>query len=538
MTTDTATTPSVLGRVPALAHSAAAHVQAWQPRRQNLWAFSLGVLSAAAFAPLYVWPLMVVGVVYLVWALDGGLSAKRAAKLGWCFGFGQFLAGLYWIAIAFQFQAKMPAIVGGVAVVLLAAFLAGYVAFAVWLAQRLWSQTVWRILALAGAWGLAEFLRGVLFSGFPWNPVASVWMGMVAPAQIVSLVGAYGLSALTIGVFASVALIAAPQGRGGLWAALGIALVVAGHGMARLGSDAPAAPAQPTRLHIIQANIEQTQKWDPAMEREILHTYLGMTREALDSRGPGIVIWPESAIQNDVEREITTRYLIFQALDLDGVLLMGAVRLEVDADDYITGARNSLVAIDGDGQIAATYDKAHLVPFGEYVPWRTVLEAIGIARLAPGGIDFIPGHGARTLANIPGVPPVGPLICYETIFPGAAVEPGKRPQWLLNISNDAWFGVSTGPFQHLAQAQLRAIEEGLPMVRSTPTGVSAVIDGHGRIVDRLSLGQKAILTSMLPAALPPTLFSRFGNVIPLALFAALLLAGWVGNRAAGAKKSG
>jgi apolipoprotein N-acyltransferase len=508
----------VIDRLQAASAGAAARIAGWSHNQRSLAAFLFGVVGALAFAPVFFWPALMAGFIFLMWALDAEPKAGRAFWLGWWFGFGQCLAGLYWIAISFQFQAKMPALLGWIAVGGLAAFLANSTGLALWAANRLWSSRASRVLALAVCWTAGEWLRGHLFTGFPWNMAGSVWLGAPVLAQTASLYGAYGLSLVTVALFATPAVLsrpATPQSKtAGLTAGL-TALAVVGYGLSTLAlapEDQPALDAQgrPVRVHIVQANIGQDVKWNPDAERMILHRHLDMSQQALDERGAGIVIWPETAIQNDIETEISTRFLLHRILDFDGLLLLGVVRLDRAADGSFISARNSLAALNGDGEITATYDKAHLVPFGEYLPFRPLLERIGLARLAPGAVDFVPGPGPRTLA-LAGLPSVGPLICYEAIFPSSVIDRRDRPGWMLNISNDAWFGVSSGPYQHLAQAQLRSIEEGLPMVRSTPTGISAVIDANGRVVARLGHGEQAVLTADLPAAENATLYSRVGD---------------------------
>jgi apolipoprotein N-acyltransferase len=249
-----------------------------------------------------------------------------------------------------------------------------------------------------------------------------------------------------------------------------------------------------------------------------------MTRKAIAERGPGIAIWPETAVPNLIDEEITTRYLISRAIGEDSILLTGADRAVRSPEGEILAAHNSLMVLNSNGTILDIYDKVHLVPFGEYLPLRGLLDPLGISRLAPGSIDFLPGPKKRTLA-LDRLPAVGPLICYEVIFAGQVTDRSNRAGWLLNISNDAWFGRSSGPYQHLAQARLRAIEEGLPMVRATPTGKSAVIDGHGRILAEVPAHQAAVLTSALPKPLLATPYARTGDISFFLLAAALLFLG-------------
>jgi apolipoprotein N-acyltransferase len=485
-------------------------------------AFVTGLVSAAAFAPLNIWPLMLIAFAILLILMDASPTVATAARLGWSFSFGQLLFGLYWIAVAWRYQANMPVILGLLAVVILGAGMAIFAALACAVAKKFWHTGASRIFILACFWALGEWLRGFVLTGFPWNLVGSAWLPVLPIAQAAAVVGSYGLSIAMVAAGGALALITKPKIRSPkiTGQALIGALTVFSAGLMYIFLT-PAAFWPKLQLHIVQANIGQEAKWSDENFRKPLQLHLAMTRTVIAERGPGIVIWPETAIPNLIDEEVTTRYLISRALGPDSLLITGADRVLRSPEGEALAAYNSLMVLDSNGQIKDMYDKVHLVPFGEYLPWRTALDRIGLSRLAPGSIDFLPGPGLRTL-NIDGVPPFGPIICYEAIFPGQVVDAKNRPAWLLNISNDAWFGQSFGPFQHLAQARLRAIEEGLPMVRSTPTGVSAVIDGHGRVLAKSPSYQQYVLTTRLPAALAATPYSRFGDLVFL-LFASITL---------------
>jgi apolipoprotein N-acyltransferase len=486
---------------------------ALSPARQRVVAATLGVALTLGFAPWHVWPVAVPALVGLFWLVCAAGTVRQALVLGWWFGFGHFFTSLIWIAVAFQFQANMPVWIGVIAVVLLAGFLAGYSALlAAGVRASRW-QGLPAALLFAALWGLAEGLRGVLFTGFPWNPLATVWIGFLPAAQGAALLGAYGWSMVTV-------LWALLFGLGG-WRGPVAALALGGvavAGGAWWMATTPQPEGRPVRLHLVQANVPQEIKWSTAMARDILHRHIDLSRRALSTHGPGVVIWPETAVANIIEEEPSTRFLIRRLLPEGAMLLTGGLRVVRDDEGWAVAAKNSLLALDSEGRVEATYDKSHLVPFGEYLPFRPLLEAIGLSRLAPGGMDFSRGPGARTL-TLSAAPPVGPLICYEVIFPGKVVERGRRPAWLLNISNDAWFGRSTGPPQHLAQAQLRAIEQGLPMVRVTPTGYTAVIDSSGRVVAQLPTFAEGALSADLPASRRFTAYSLVlhGGAIGLGL---------------------
>lgn len=490
-------------------------------RARHGLAFLAGGASALGFAPVEAWPLTILGLAVLLWLLPGASRLRSALATGWWFGLGHMLIGLHWIAQAFEFQSEMPAWLGWVAVLLLSALMAVYPAAAVGIAWRIGGQPFARVLALAGAWMLTEWLRGYLFSGFPWNPLGAVWLPLTGVSQAAKLIGGLGLSGLAVLAGGAIALLGEGEPRTRRLSAPVVTGLVA-VGIVGLALTRGSPTGSGTRVHLVQANIGQDEKWRPDVAERHLQRYLALSARALAERGPGLVIWPEAAIPNLLEEEPWTRERLARLLGPDDLLLTGAIKAIRDAQGYAVAARNSLFVLDAEGRLRGRYDKAHLVPFGEYLPFRALLEPIGIARLAPGALDFQPGGGPRTLP-LPGAPPVGPLICYEIIFPAAVVEPGRRPDWLLNASNDAWFGTS-GPYQHLAQARLRAIEEGLPIARATPTGISSLIDPHGRVVASLDHGRAGVVSGEVPAPLPPTPFARLGHAVPIGLALMLLIA--------------
>ncbi len=520
---------SFLLRVSAILHDhtkkISAHIAAMPRRARNRLAFLVGLISAAAFAPLNIWPLLPAAFAVLIWLIDSAPSPFAAARTGWWFSLGQLAAGLYWIAISWQYQANMPVILGAVAVFLLSAYLAVYAALACGVAKRFWHGGPGRIFLFAACWALGEWLRGMMFTGFPWNLAGSAWLPVLPVAQSASVIGTYGLSILMVlsgGALALLATDAHTAHKSLTHLGTGLLTLIACGLMYIFMTPTDFWPD--VRLHIIQANIGQGDKWSGDDFRKPLRTHLELTHKVLAARGPGIVIWPETAVPNLIDEEVTTRYLISRALGDDSLLITGADRVLRSPEGEMLAAYNSLMVLNGNGDIRDIYDKVHLVPFGEYLPMRSFLDPIGLSRLAPGSIDFLPGPKLRSL-NIDGLPRVGPLICYEAIFPGQVVDRKNRPDWLLNLSNDAWFGRSSGPYQHLAQARLRTIEEGLPMIRSTPTGVSAVIDGHGRVLARTPANAVAVLTSSLPRPLPGTAYGRVGDLGFFLLAIASLLVG-------------
>jgi len=474
--------------------------------------FVLGALGSLAMPPVYALPLLVVAFTGLLWIADGIARPRAALALGWWFGFGHFIVGIYWIANAFltdveKFGWMIPFAVGG-----LAAVLAAFPALALVATQALRLNGVARVIGFAGLWTLLEWVRGWIFTGLPWNPVGSVWAFSETMIQGAALAGVWGLGLVTVAAFAMPASLAR-SGRGPL-IAMAVAVLTLGAlwggGAARL-AGASEATVPGVHLRLVQAAIDPRQKARADMRMTEVARHLALTIDTPGFAAATLVVWPETAARYLLDRSPELRLALGSAAPPGGLLITGMPRAE-PASGQVERIWNSLGVLDRAGNILATYDKFHLVPWGEYVPWRRVFPFID--KLTPGSLDFSAGPGPRTL-HLPGLPPVGALICYEVVFPGRVVDPGDRPAWLLNLTNDAWYGDSFGPYQHLVAARLRAVEEGLPLVRAANTGISAVIDPYGRIRASLGLGLAGVLDADLPAALPgPTLYARFGDAAP------------------------
>ena len=472
----------------------------------------LGALSAAALPPLHLLPVLLVAIPGLLTLLGPRPGARRGVWLGWCFGFGHHLLGLYWVTEAILFEAARFWWFVPIAVPALAAFLALFIALAVVVAGR--ARQGWpRALALAGAWTLADLARQFFLTGFPWNPWGSVWAipGVAGDVflQPAALIGVHGLTLVTVWLSAAPSL--AKTGR---CAALALLLGWGAFGVWRLAGTE--APDQGLGLNVIlvQGNIPQGEKWERTRALKIFQHYLDLTHDGVTrAGGRAVVVWPESASPFLLDSDPQARLMVAEAA-LGNPVLAGSDRIGPDRRP-----RNSIMAIGADAQLLSLYDKWHLVPFGEYQPNWFLLPI----QIVPGG-GFAPGDGPRTL-RLPGVPPVGPLICYEAIFPAEMVDGADRPSWLVNVTNDAWFGNSSGPRQHLAAARLRAVEEGLPLFRAANTGISAAFDAYGRELGRLGMGETGILTRSLPAPLPPGVFARLGLWVPMMLAMVVLLIG-------------
>jgi len=504
--------------------------------------------------------------VVAVWLIDGSAQARKgqgwrnhalirstleAARDGWWLGFGFFVAGLWWLGAACLVEPDQFAWVLPFAVFGLPALLAIFTGVGFALARLLWSSGPGRILALAFGLGVSEWLRAVVATGFPWNAVGMALGGNLVLAQPAALVGLYGLNVLAVLIFASPACLA--DGHRGqrrtvsamapVLLGLGLLALLGAGGALRLWS-APAEMTPDVRLRIMQPNLPQDDKFRADRKDEILKRYMILSDRATSPQTSGVadathLIWPESAFPFILSRDANALAQLGAFLGRT-VLVTGAARMEdIPRSARLPGESNvnyfnSIQALARGGEIVASYDKVHLVPFGEYLPFNGLLESLGMRHFVhiPGG--FEPGS-RRRLLGVPGLPLAAALVCYEAIFSGEAVPDvglGERPGLLLNVTNDGWFGNTTGPYQHLSQARLRAVEEGLPMVRAANTGLSAVIDPYGRILHQLPLGVDGLIDSPLPRAAAPTFFAGNSLVGALLLLVFCLVGALVWRRSA------
>ncbi len=489
--------------------------------------WAAGAVAALAMPPVGLVPALLLAFPVLVWLVDGAGRRRAAFAVGWWFGFGYFIVGLYWISNALLVDAARFAWLIPFAICGLPALLAIFTGLAT-LISALWrGRGPGRVLLLAAAWGAMEWLRGHVFTGFPWNLLGYAWADSTAMLQVTAVIGIYGLSLLTVLAAASPAALVDPRGEsaaGRPWilpaAAFAMLAVLWAGGIARL-SEPAAGSVDGVRLRIVQANIPQSLKWDDTQRVANVRRYLDMSAApaAPGTPPPTHIVWPETAVPFFLNAEPQVIAALAQVAPPGGALITGAPRIErgtASGEQGGTRIWNSVIGIDSTGGIVATYDKFHLVPFGEYVPFRSIL---GFAKITPGTVDFSAGPGPRTI-DIPGAPPVSPLVCYEAIFPGGVTADEPAPTWLLNVTNDAWYGRSAGPYQHLQIARVRAVEQGLPLVRAANTGISAIVDPFGRVLERLPLGEAGVIDAALPAPLARgTVYARWGD----AIFAALLI---------------
>lgn len=495
-------------------------------------ALALGALATAGFEPLGLWPVALAAMAMQIELLARTERRRDAFVLGWLFGAAHFTLGLNWLATAFTYQAAMPGWLGWVAVVGASCYLAiwpGLALLSAWFVAR--GNRAALVLAVAGCWVLGESLRGWVFTGFSWNPLGAIALRSSADPGLAILakwLGTFALSGLVV-LLAGAWTLAAER-RQKDWRTAALVLVPIA-----LLLIPTAPPLREGRLAytLVQPDARQAELHDPARYEAMFQRAMRLS-QAPQPGQTRLVLWPESGLPDYLQPgyppgwyasttyggdPALARARIGQLIGPGSLLLTGNDRLELDGD-RVVGARAGITAIDDHGTIRAVYSKAHLVPYGEYVPLKWLLEPLGLARFVPGDIEFWPGPGPRTI-DLGAHGKIGMQLCYEIIFPGRVTEPGQRPDFIFNPSNDGWYG-DWGPPQHLAQARLRAIEEGLPVLRSTTTGISAVIDAQGVIRESIPLREAGRRDGFIPPAAGPTLFARLGNGLSLGWAIALL----------------
>ena len=476
--------------------------------------------------PWHLVPLLWIAFSFQLLLLERCVTRAESLLVGWCFGFGHFATGFAWIANAFYVDADL---FGAFAVPAVGALSAGFAFYSggAALALRLIPPahedampddralvTAKRALLFAAVWSALEWLRGWFLSGFPWNPIGSVWTAWPAMIQFTALFGTLGLSFVTV-LAASLFSVVLPRPRFALAWRIAItpiavlALIGLGGWLRLPQGDVGTVPGVVLRL--VQPNIPQADKWRPSLREQHLMDYI---RLSIPEPGRKVthVVWGEASVAFALDQDEAHRRLAASVVPQGGALITGVMRAE-RSDRGVERIFNSLIAIDDSARVTAVYDKVNLVPFGEFLPLRGL---IPFPKLTQGSIDFSPGT-SRPALTVAGLPPFAPLICYEAAFSGDVMGAGGRPQWILNLTNDSWFGDSSGPPQHLAAAQLRAVEEGLPLIRTANTGISAAIDSYGRLLSTLGLGKRGVLDVHLPVAGTETLFAKTGQAPSVAI---------------------
>ncbi|MEK1887050.1 MAG: apolipoprotein N-acyltransferase, partial [Phyllobacterium sp.] len=445
--------------------------------------------------------------------------------VGWWFGFGYFVLGLWWIGNALLVDAENFAWAVPFAILGLPAVLAIFYALATAIARLLWSDGLGRIFALAVGFGVAEWLRSFVLTGFPWNAIGYAAMPVPLLMQSSVIVGLLAMNVLAVIVFAMPALLSGRRDlKSGLVLALLLVLAHVGFGAYRLSTAT--VDAKGPQVRIVQPSIAQDLKWDAEARRGIFDKHLALTAQApRDGKAkPQVVVWPETAIPYILPQTPEVLSAIADTLDDGQILLAGAARMEERGDGAEPLYYNAIYAINSDGEITGAADKVHLVPFGEYVPMENILRRLGVSEVVemPGG--FTAAATRRSLAVKEGFH-ILPLVCYEAIFPAEMAYDGPRADAIVNITNDAWYGDTPGPYQHFRQAQLRAVEQGLPMIRAANNGLSAIIDPYGRILDGLALDAVGVADATLPTKLSLPLGERTRDLqFPIVLGLALLTA--------------
>ncbi|MEO1969376.1 MAG: apolipoprotein N-acyltransferase [Sphingomonadaceae bacterium] len=511
----------------------------WVDAHPRLSAPIFGALAATGFPPLELWWVAIPAVAGLAWLVWRSANWRQAALIGWLFGVAHFTVTNNWIATAFTYQANMPVALGWAAVPLLSLYLAVWPGFAAGAARAMARRGSLGAFgfAFAASWIAGEWLRSWVFTGYAWGPLSLMLLGPFSrpgAAMLLPWIGTYALSGVVVLVATSLlALLLARQWIGaGALAAVVAALMLWPAGQGRQGT---------LPFTLVQPNIPQEEIDDPTKFESQFATLakLSVKRRDVSHR---IVLWPEGAIPDYLRPGYPQRYYDEMTAMGDpafarrrlgyiagpgGLMLLGSIDLKIGGNaNYprAVGAYNTITAIDSEGKILGGYAKAHLVPYGEYLPMKWLLKPLGLSRLVSGSIDFLPGPGPRTLDFGPWGK-AGMQICYEIVFSGRVIDESHRPDYIFNPSNDGWFG-EWGPPQHLAQARMRAIEDGLPILRSTTSGISAVIDARG--VVRAHLGRRVAgrIDGLVPPPLPPTLFARLGIWLTL-VWGVLLLGGWL-----------
>lgn len=480
--------------------------------RRHGVAIGMGALASISLPPADALPLLWIALPALVWLLEGAETRRTAFFLGWSFGFGYLAFSLYWLTFALfvaidQYWWLVPFASNGLAFGL-AIFWAGATYVTSFVPR---DRPLARGLALAASLGLFEWLRGHVLTGFPWNLPGYAWTEFPWLIQPAAWIGIYGITTLAMLAPALAALLGSRhatrrQGRYAAAAGLLVVGVVAIAGWARLPT-VPRETVPGVRLRLVQPSIQQGQKWVANRYAENLRQHIALSVEPADP-APNVIIWSEAAEPYPLDDDPDNAKTLASLLGLkQGQLLVTGIARDMAKSDP-PSFRDSIEALDAAGQIVATYDKFHYVPFGEYMPlgrWLPIVKAVAV-----GDVEPTEGPGPVTL-NLPGLPPAGPLICYEVIFPHDVIDRANRPQWLLDVTNDAWFGLSAGPYQHFAMMRVRAVEEGLPLANAANDGISGVVDPYGRVTARLGLGKIGIVDADLPRALPETLYARLGD---------------------------
>lgn len=494
-----------------------------------LLAFASGLLMVAAMPPWHLWPALIAGLGLLYALYTATQTARQAFALGWLYGFGYFLCGLSWIANALMVPGNPFAAFWPLAMAGLPALLAFFPAFSFWLARKFdkTQRTLSGFLFFVAALCLSEWLRGHLFTGFPWNLTGYTWDGVLPMAQLCAVTGIYGLSFLTILWMAAPGFLAAGIAPRRIKMFL-LVFIIASAGSAFTYGTLRLSSSQTTFnnefiVRIVQPNIPEQDKWDPEKTSENFYKLLKLSAaENENAKTTTLILWPETAVSDYLLANDTAAQAVREMLSAytAPVYILAGILRHQDSEtgrEEDTRYFNSLAVFDRSLSMLTAYDKSHLVPFGEYIPLQKWIPLTPFVNFS----GFVPGPGPQTIA-LPGLPSFSPLVCYEIIFPGAVIDPRARPDVIVNVTNDAWYGDSAGPRQHFAMAKFRAIETGIPVIRSANTGLSGAFDPYGRLIYTSKLftdyGHNIYLPTPLESA---PLYSHFSPMLPLVMLGAL-----------------
>jgi apolipoprotein N-acyltransferase len=478
--------------------------------------FAAGALMTLAFAPFYFWPALFIALPIFYRLMCSATTVRQAALRGFFFGYGHAMAGTWWIANALLVEPEKFGWLVPFSVLGLSGVMALWFALFGWWVQKLRSpRPLKNLLRFVALWVLIEYLRSLGMFGFPWNLAGYAALAVMPVAQLASVVGVYGLSffVLLVALLPTLYYREATRPMRLLPLLLVVVMVIAAYGYGAWRIQPAEASTQPV-VRIVQPSIPQNEKWIDHKRVPTLDLLGRLTENHADS---SLIIWPETALPYTLHPQSELPAYLAQWLAPHQRLLTGTTRAEGTRPN--TKLWNSLVVIDAKGAIQARYDKHHLVPFGEFMPLRDMLP---LEKITAGDLDFSRGAGPQTL-KIDGLPPFSPLICYEILFPWEAVDAKNRPEWLINITNDAWYGDSPGPYQHLAAAQMRAIEQGLPVFRAANNGISAIISPYGQVLHQLRLNERGSIAAPLPVALPPTLYTTYREALVMGLILLLTI---------------
>ena len=507
--------------------------------RRTAVAFIAGGLSALAYAPIFAAPVLFLTLPILVWLIDASPNWRRAASAGWLFGFGYFFFNLFWVGEAFLVEAEKFAWLMPFAVTLLPAGLALFWAAAAAVARLFWTEGIERLFVFAVVFAVFEWLRGHVLTGFPWNVVGYALTYPLPLMQSAALFGAYGLTAIALFVFPAPLVMLADHRRRPTGAGVARAVALAAVPLAILFAygawrlSAPEAFVSGVKMRIVQPSVPQREKWRAEFQRKIFDDHVALSLANPQGKADSLagithLVWPEAAMPFFPLETPEALDVLATVIPPGTTLITGALRHDPNptlgtAISPATRTLNSILVLDDQAKLVGAYDKMKLVPFGEYVPFDSLLSAIGIQKLTHGRGSFAEGVSPRPLFTVPALPPALGLVCYEALFPGEIVQGAARPGVLINVTNDGWFGNTTGPYQHYFQSRVRAVEEGVPLIRAANNGISAVVDPYGRPLQTLGLNVRGVIDSPLPEALPPPLYAKVGDwalVLVLVLFAA------------------